>query len=263
MSKKLPAYFSTGEGPAVVLLHCTLSSKNQWKPLVAMLERHHRVIALDLYGYGQTAMPEKTEGYSLLDEADLVRTLLDRLLEPGEKIHLVGHSFGGAVALRFCYQFPERVKTLTVFEPVAFHLLDQNDPGLESVQVMMRELARLMQAGLRREAASTFLNYWSDEDNFDNFPPRVQKDFTDRTEKLALDFVALTQTPLTLEEYRRISLPVTVIAGKKSRLPAQRVAQELERTLPDCRLVWVETGHMGPVSHPDLVNPLIVESFAR
>ena len=261
MKLSLPAYYSAGAGPAVVLLHCTLSSKNQWRALSGVLEGNHRVIAVDLYGYGDTPMPEKREGFTLLDEVELVQSLLDRILLPGEPFHLVGHSYGGAVALRFCHQQPERIRSLAVFEPVAFHLLDPGDPGLEPVLAMMQELGRLLTAGLGAEAAATFLDYWSGPGSFANFPPRVQKDFARRTAKLALDFQALTRTPLTLNDYRQLPMPVTLIAGRSSRLPALRVAQELSRVLSDCRLHWLDTGHMGPVTHPELVNPIIMASL--
>lgn len=261
MKLSLPAYYSAGAGPAVVLLHCTLSSKSQWRALSGVLEGNHRVIAVDLYGYGDTPMPEKREGFTLLDEVELVQSLLDRILLPGEPFHLVGHSYGGAVALHFCHQHPERIRSLAVFEPVAFHLLDPGDPGLEPVLAMMQELGRLLTAGLGAEAAATFLDYWSGPGSFANFPPRVQKDFARRTAKLALDFQALTRTPLTLNDYRRLPMPVTLIAGRSSRLPALRVAQELSQVLSDCRLHWLDTGHMGPVTHPELVNPIIMASL--
>jgi pimeloyl-ACP methyl ester carboxylesterase len=262
MKQSLPGYFSAGAGSAVVLLHCTLSSKNQWRALSGVLEGEHRVIGVDLYGYGETPMPEKVEGFTLLDEAELVLALLDRILLPGEPFHLVGHSYGGAVALRLCHRASQRVKTLTVFEPVAFHLLERDDPGLQPVLDMMGELSRLLAVGLPSEAAATFLDYWSGPGSFAHFPARVQQDFARRTVKLALDFQALTGTPLTLDDYRQLAMPVTLIAGRASRLPALRVAHELCRVLPDCRLHWVETGHMGPVTNPELVNPVIKASLS-
>lgn len=261
MKASLPAYYSTGKGSAVVLLHCTLSSKNQWRALSGMLESEHRVIAVDLYGYGETPMPEKRKDFTLLDEVELVQSLVDRLLVPGEPFHLVGHSYGGAVALCFCHRSPERIKSLAVFEPVSFHLLEPADPGLEPVHAMMEELDRLLAAGRRAEAAATFLDFWSGPGSFAKFPERVRQDFARRTAKLALDFQALTGAPLTLNDYRELPIPVTLIAGKSSRLPALRVAQELCRVLPDCSMHWVDTGHMGPVTHPELINPIIEASL--
>ena len=241
----------------MVLLHCTLSSKNQWRALTGLLAGEHRVIAVDLYGYGDTPMPENGEGFTLLDEVELVRSLLERILAPDEPYHLVGHSYGGAVALRLCHRCPGRVRTVTVFEPVAFHLLNRGDPGLGPVAAMMEEIDGLLAAGLRAEAAATFIDYWSGPGSFANYPARVQRDFARRTDKLPLDFRALTGTPPTLEDYRELALPVTLIVGRCSRLPTLRVAQELIRVLPDCRPVWVDAGHMGPLTHAELINPII------
>ena len=262
MGATIPAYNSQGKGAPVVLLHASFSSKGQWKALSALLANSYRVIAVDLYGYGETPMPADRERFTLLDEVDLVRSLLDRILPPGEPCHLVGHSYGGAVALRFGHHAPERVRTVTVFEPVAFHLLAREDPALQPVHDLMAELGRLLAADRRTEAAALFLDYWSGPGSFAKFPARVQKDFAQRTEKLALDFQALTRARLTMEDYRQIRLPVAVIAGRSSRLPAMTVARKLARVLPDGTLTWVDTGHMGPVTHPQLVNPVIAASLA-
>src|SRR6185369_2492487 len=118
------------------------------------------------------------------------------ILLPGEPFHLVGHSYGGAVALRFCHRSPERIRSLTVFEPVSFHLLGLADPGLQPVFSLMEELGRLLAADRRVDAAATFLDYWSGTGSFAQYPTRVQQDFARRTPKLALDFQALTGTPL-------------------------------------------------------------------
>jgi pimeloyl-ACP methyl ester carboxylesterase len=260
--KALPSYFSVGDGPAVVLLHCTMSSKNQWRALAAELESRYRVVALDLYGYGDTPMPANTADFTLLDEADLVAALLDQILPPEEAVHLVGHSYGGAVALHFCHSFPSRVRSLTAFEPVAFHLLSGDDPALAGVREMMAQLNALMEAGLPGEAVRVFLDFWSGPGTFASYPPRLQKDFTARAEKLLLDFRALTHTAVTAEDYRNLPLPVTLLAGRSSKAPALRVSEVLAEILPNCSRVWVDTGHMGPLTDPDAVNVIIKEALA-
>jgi pimeloyl-ACP methyl ester carboxylesterase len=260
---RLPGYFSVGEGPAVVLLHCTLSSKKQWRGLSGMLSRHNRVIGVDLYGYGETGMPEHPEQFTLLDEVMLVKSLLEELLPKGETIRLVGHSYGGAVALRFCHRFPESATALTVFEPVAFHLLPPGDPELAPVLSMMRTLQTLISAEKRAEAVETFIDYWSGAGSFGKLPGRVQQEFVSKADKLLLDIRALTRNAPVLEEYRQLRLPVTLITGEASKGPSLRVAGQLALTLPDCSTVSVATGHMGPVTDPEVVNPIIRESLRR
>src|SRR3546814_8229080 len=74
----------------------------------------------DLRGYGATEGWSGRAPMRLADEAALVRALAE---EAGEPVHLVGHSYGGAVALMAALHFPEAIASLTLIEPVAFFLL--------------------------------------------------------------------------------------------------------------------------------------------
>ena len=106
-----------GRGPPIVLLHSSMSSKSQWRELIESLRDRYRLIAIDLLGYGESAMPSAI-GYSLGDEVRLVESVLARELQPGEQFHLIGHSYGGIVALQLAAQAqpqrraqPEPVRT--------------------------------------------------------------------------------------------------------------------------------------------------------
>jgi pimeloyl-ACP methyl ester carboxylesterase len=82
-------------------------------------------VALDLYGYGESDSWPGNGPFTLTAEA----ALADAVLPTGNGlIHLVGHSYGGAVALRFATQYPERLRSLVLIEPVAFHLLRDEGP---------------------------------------------------------------------------------------------------------------------------------------
>jgi pimeloyl-ACP methyl ester carboxylesterase len=100
-----------------------MSSKSQWRELIDSLRDRYRLIAIDLLGYGESAMPSSLERYSLGDEVRLVESVLARELRPGEKFHLIGHSYGGVVALRLAQTRPHAVRSLTLFEPILFNLL--------------------------------------------------------------------------------------------------------------------------------------------
>jgi pimeloyl-ACP methyl ester carboxylesterase len=263
MDTPLPAYYSVGAGPAVVLLHCSLSSRNEWRSLTAMLSDRYRVIAVDLYGYGDTPMPADRQHFSLRDEAALVDSLLDRIVGQDEPLHLVGHSYGGAVALRYCHDHPGRVTTLTAFEPVAFFLLEPGEPALAEVREMDNTLVRLVAAGLPLQAVRTFIDYWGGEGAFDRFPERMRNDLMSRVDKLLLDFEALTRADLSAADLGKLTLPVTLIAGRSSRLPPLRVIEKLAELLPACRVCVVESGHMAPLTDPELVYPIIKEALSR
>jgi pimeloyl-ACP methyl ester carboxylesterase len=103
-------YLDSGDGQTVMFIHGLTSSHRNWSHLVEKLNADHRVLAPDLFGHGAS---EKLMGdYSLGAHAATLRDLLDRL--DIDRVTLVGHSFGGGIAMQFCYLFPERVERLVL-----------------------------------------------------------------------------------------------------------------------------------------------------
>lgn len=98
-------------GPTVVLLHGLASSSATWAPVLPLLGRHAHVIAPDLLGHGESAKP-RTGDYSLGAYAAGLRDLLVAL--GLDRATVVGHSFGGGVAMQFTYQFPELTERLVL-----------------------------------------------------------------------------------------------------------------------------------------------------
>jgi pimeloyl-ACP methyl ester carboxylesterase len=83
-------------------------------------------------------------------------------------VHLVGHSYGGAVATAVALAHPERVASLTVYEPVLFHLLREvGDPGWDEVQQVPATVRRHLDAGDPEAAACHFVDYWTGAGSFD------------------------------------------------------------------------------------------------
>jgi len=104
------AYLDSGDGPGLLFIHGLTSSQRNWAHLVNTLNHHHRVLAPDLFGHGASAKP--MGDYSLGAHAATMRDLLDLL--GIDRVTLVGHSFGGGIAMQFCYLFPERVERLVL-----------------------------------------------------------------------------------------------------------------------------------------------------
>ncbi|MFH8469530.1 alpha/beta fold hydrolase [Streptomyces sp. NPDC017991] len=102
------AYRMAGEGPALVLIHGIGDSSATWAGIVPGLARTHTVIAPDLLGHGASDKPRAD--YSVAAYANGLRDLLAAL--GVERATLVGHSFGGGVAMQFAYQYPERTERL-------------------------------------------------------------------------------------------------------------------------------------------------------
>ena len=98
------AFTIAGDGPPLLLLHGIGSNRETWRSVLKPLSQHFTVIAPDLLGHGESAKPRAD--YSLGGFANGMRDLLGVL--GMERATVIGHSFGGGVAMQFAYQFPER-----------------------------------------------------------------------------------------------------------------------------------------------------------
>jgi pimeloyl-ACP methyl ester carboxylesterase len=261
------AYAEAGCGETVLLLHSSASSSAQWRALTEVLQTHWHVLAPDLPGYGQTDRRPGLAAPGLAAEAALVDAMLGH---SGERIHLVGHSYGAAAALRFAADRPQRLLSLTLIEPVAFHLL-RGAPKGAAEHTLFREVvelaAEVTQAaadGDGRRGMARFIDYWNGEGAWTRLRPEVQSMLAQQTARVALDFRATMTDPTWLEALRGIAAPALVLRGSESPRPTRRIARLIAQVLPDARLQTIEgAGHMLPLTHAEAVNAAIAEHLSR
>jgi pimeloyl-ACP methyl ester carboxylesterase len=101
-----------GAGPVLLLLHGIGDDSGTWIPAMRLLQRRYTVLAPDLPGHGSSSNP--LGDYSLGSHASSMRDLL-HLLDI-ERVTVVGHSFGGGVAMQFAYQFPSLCERLVLVD---------------------------------------------------------------------------------------------------------------------------------------------------
>src|SRR5215467_14162992 len=118
------ALFAAGFGTPVLLLHGSASSSAMWTPVINALKSRFRLIAPDLIGYGRTDPWPDGYVFGMDDELRLIEPLIEH--QPGGA-HVVAHSYGGVVALALAREGRIGVRSLTLIEPVAFHMA-RSDP---------------------------------------------------------------------------------------------------------------------------------------
>lgn len=248
--------------PAVISLHSSASSPRQWSALAQTLGTAYRVATPALIGYGDAPEWHYQRPLSLDDEAERVEPLIKS--EP-DGVHLVGHSFGGAVALRLAQRNPGKVRSLALYEPVLFSLLNDEasdrpgpPPSMAEVNSVRIAIRRSLSAGLGTFAAKLFVQYWSGPGAWDALDLPRQEAITARMRKVDAEFDAVNCNQLRLDEFRSIRVPVLLLQGERTRRPAHRIAGLLASTLPDAvREVVRGAGHMGPMTHAVAVNARI------
>jgi len=245
----------------IVLLHCSGSSGAQWRTLAPLLGARYSVLTPDLIGYGAAAPWSGRGGFSLAREAAAVRSLLGRLDEPA---HLVGHSYGGAVALHIARTRPELVRSLTLVEPSAFHLLRNGDAtdlaALREITAVAADASAALAIGDYGTGFGLFIDYWSGPGCWAELAPEKRAAFAPQLAKVVLDFHALFSEPADIEDVCDIALPTLLVQGGCTTLPSRCVCARLRMALPEGSFRVVQgAGHMLPMTHRDQVNALIAE----
>jgi len=103
-----------GSGEAVVLIHGFGGSTYSWREVMPELAKQHRVVALDLFGFGFTERPKRLRRYSREGQISLILGVLDEL--GIDRAHLVGHSYGGGIATALALRHPDRVRSLVLVD---------------------------------------------------------------------------------------------------------------------------------------------------
>jgi pimeloyl-ACP methyl ester carboxylesterase len=254
-------------GPAetVICLHSSTGTQAQWKPLLPRLQPAMQPLALDLYGHGRSpAWP--AEAPSVLDvDARPVAALIDALdaaaLAQGEAagVHLVGHSYGAAVALRVALRRPQAVRSLTLYEPVLFGLLPAADPARHEIEDIARSVAALVRAGALADAARVFVGYWGGATAWHAMNEVQQASVMHRINTVPRHFEALLSVRWGASQFKRLAgVPTLLLQGGATRAPARGVVRCLEAALPHAAVQTVAAaGHLGPITHGAEVLPLM------
>ncbi len=241
----------------MLLAHCSLAHSGLWKGVMAGLSGY-RCMAPDMPGHGGADPPPP--GVSLQRHAVAVaRALVE---DAGGPVHLVGLSLGGAVLGRLAVERPAGVASLTLIEPVYFHLLIA--AGLvaaESDHDGTRGLDALIAAGDLRGAARAFMDVWGAPGAFDRADAVTQDYYARCLAHLAPDFAMVRGFPpgqVTLDDLAGLRMPTLLVSGARTHPSATAVCDLLSRTIPGARRAVIpEAGHLSPVSHPDAVARLL------
>jgi pimeloyl-ACP methyl ester carboxylesterase len=259
-----PFFREAGTGPGVVCLHSNASSSAQWRELMDLLAPRFRVFAPDSYDAGKGPRWPSDRVIQLRDEVGLIEPVLTRA---GSPLALVGHSYGAAVALIAALADPGRVRAMALYEPTLFALLDAETPApneADGIRNVVAETGVALDAGNQDAAAERFIDYWTRPGTWTRTPEQRKLPIAASVTNVRRWGHALFTEPTPLKAFRSLDVPVLYMVGKRSTPSAHGVARLLVNALPRVEVVEFETlGHMGPVTHPDLVNEAIGQFLER
>jgi len=253
------AFVKVGSGPVVLLLHGLGCDHRTWLPVIDALSRHYTVIAPDLLGHGVSDKPRAD--YSVGGFANGMRDLLTVL--GIDKATVVGHSFGGGVAMQFAYQFPERTERLVLVgsgglgPEVSAAIRAITTTGFYQVMGLLTlpGVRHLGTAGLRA-LSRTGLKEFRDFDEV----AAIYESFEDPAARAAIRHVVRAVVDwqgqiVTMADraYLTEAMPMLVMWGDQDRvIPTSHAARAAELA-PKARIeILPDSGHFPHKDHPDL-----------
>ncbi|HWM76039.1 MAG TPA: alpha/beta fold hydrolase [Methylomirabilota bacterium] len=252
-------YVEEGQGPATVLIHGLGGFAESWRHNVPELARHGRVIALDLPGSGRSGKPRRAYTLEFLAQA------LDRLLHTlgVDRVHLVGHSLGGAVAARYTLDHPGRVERLA--------LLGAAVPGFDLRPswvyrtLSLPGLGEILSSLITRGICTTALARCFDRPDPDEIRFFVDHEFAARScsegRAAYLSLLRSVTDDFTVgaDVYRaalsQLGRGVLVVHGLQDRVIPLAHARQVAEGLGVAQPRWLDRcGHFPQIEHAEVVN---------
>lgn len=223
-----------------------------------LLSPSYHVLAPDSYGAGKGPPWPTDRTVSLGDEVALFEPVFARA---GDPFALVGHSYGGAVALVAAVTQPARIRCLVLFEPTLFALLDAEQPQTRDADGIRNAVAAadvaLAKGDLHR-AAEHFIDFWMGPGSWARTPEPRKAPIAASMVNVRGWGTALFGEPTPLWVFGRLEIPVLYILGTESPASSRGVGRLLTAVLPQVSVLELDgVGHMGPLTHPAIVNEAI------
>ena len=251
-----------GEGRPVVLIHGNPGSCQDWSRLYAPISRRYRALAFDRPGHGHSDRPNHRP-VTVEVQAEILHTALKQLAV--ERPIIVGHSWGGSLALVYALQYQNEVSGLVLLAPAAY----ESDDGVSFLSklpswpvigdVLNFLFTPLLSAWLvRTDITRAFA------------PSPVPKKYLrhalaewtspKKVKWYSVDDALLNESlPKFADRYAEIRVPLAIVAGDSDQIvPAAQNAERLSQALPHAHFnLLPQTGHQIPVTRPEAVMAAI------
>jgi len=261
-------YVETGEGQPALLIPGAWSSYRYWNRITPLLSKHYRLLALDYLGVGDSDKPQSGFLYTVEEQADLIAGLAEALQIP--KIHIIGTSYGGSIALNFAARYPDRVGKIVSIE----------GNGMKHKKVPYRPMGSLLRWPLLGEvpisvARSGLLDKMIAKglmgkawDPLDDQEKEEIVEIISQTNKTAsrIPWYRISRTLVTSKDFaaeaKTIRIPILYLYGENSgyREMAEANADFLKTHLPQAEVFCFKEGiHNLELQKPEELAKIILE----
>lgn len=251
-------YLEVGGGPLVILIHSSVAGARQWRRLMDDLEGEFHLRAVNLYGYGANPPWPDDASQTLEDQARLVETALP---PTADNICVVGHSFGGSVAMKLATRIPDRISRLVLLETNPFYLLKQaaRDDAFAEAMNLRNHIKMFGARGDWLIAAQGFADYWNGPRSWQEMSESRRAAFAEALRPNYYEWDAVMDETTTAEEWAQLLPAATLLVCDPGTVrPIREIDEILRQACPKWSSAEVSgVGHMAPLTRPDIINPMV------
>lgn len=248
----------SGAGPTVVLVPGSCSTGAAWRPVMAAWDNRFRRVTTSLLGYGRTVERRSQSDPSIWHEADAVEEVIRTA---GGRVHLVGHSFGGLVAVAVALRKRVSLASLLVIEAPAVGLLwKTEDRRHYHAFRRMTESYFAAHAAGDAQAIAAMIDFYGGAGTFASWPPRVRDYAAATTAVNMLDWASAYGFAPSPVELAAIDLPVLVLCGGDSHPAVRRANERLAAWTSGTGCTTVAgAAHFMIATHAEHISELIAD----
>jgi pimeloyl-ACP methyl ester carboxylesterase len=255
-------YDEYGHGPTIVLVPGSCSTGAAWRPVMNAWNGRFRCVTTSLLGYGGTAERRRAGDASITHELAAVELVIRKT---GGPVHLVGHSFGGLVALAVALGDRARLASLTVLEVPAAGLLREN--GEHAHYQAFRRMTDGYFADFtngNEEAIATMIDFYGGDGTFASWPKRVRAYAIETTAVNIRDWESAYDFPLATAALAAVEVPTLIVYGGASHPAVRRANALLGESLRRAIVATIDdAAHFMISTHAERVGQLIAEHVQR
>ena len=255
-------YDECGTGPTLVLVPGSCSTGAAWRPVIATWNGRFRCVTTSLLGYGRTAERRTADDAAISHEAEMLELVVRRA---GGRVHLVGHSFGGLVALAVALRNKVPLASLAILEAPAPEVLrERGERGhYRAFRLMTKAYFSAFDGG-NAEAIAAMIDFYGGAGTYAAWPQRVRDYAVATTPVNILDWASAYGFALPAASLAAVEIPALVIRGGASHPAVQRANELLGEYMSEAVLATINSAaHFMLATHPSEVGRLIARHVHR